>query len=351
MIPVRYRLQRSLEKNLPPITAAALGRLPGFVYGRGLGDCLPVFVYHAVDRSFEDDLRYLRAGGYRAAGIGDIESYLATGRPHVPRTVALTFDDGDLSLTKVAAPLLHAYGFRAIGFVVSGLVPDESDGRLSGWRELRAAVAQGTLEIGAHSLFHHHVPVSPQVIGTVDATTSADFRANIPVARMQGNAAIAPGMPILRGRPRYMTRAAFRPADQTAEAWVDAGRPTILAGDRETQAEAEHAIIDDMAQAQDRIRDRCPNPAQAHLCYPWYAGDEWTDRLAARAGVRCVYAGVERPTRLAGGDRPPRFQRLASGFLRCLPGPGRVALPSVLARNLVAGLSGRRRGIQYQYVA
>ncbi len=351
MIPVRYRLRRSLEKNLPPITAAALGRLPGFVYGRGLGNALPVFVYHAADRSFEDDLRFLRAGGYRTAGIADIEAYLATGRPHVPRTVVLTFDDGDVSLTSVAAPLLHAYGFRAVAFVVSGLVPDESDRGLSGWRELRAAVAQRTLEIGPHSLFHHQVPVAPQVIGVVDATTPTGFRANVPVPRMRGDAVIAPGTPILRGRPRYLTRAAFRPLDEALRDWVEAGRPAVLAGERETQAEAERAIVDDMSRAQALIRERCPNSGHAHLCYPWYAGDEWTDRLAGRAGVKCVYAGVERPTRLAARGRPPRLQRLSSNFLRCLPGPGRVALPSVLARTLAAGLSRRRRGVEYQYVA
>jgi hypothetical protein len=351
MIPVRYRFQRSLEKNLPPIAAAALGRLPRFVYGRDLGSSLPVFVYHAVDRSFEDDLRYLRAGGYRTAGIAEIESFLATGRPHVPRTVVLTFDDGDVSLTSVAAPLLHAYGFRAIGFVVSGLVPDRSDGELSGWQELRAAVAQGSLEIGPHSLFHHHVPVSSQVIGTVDATTPTGFRANIPIPRVTGDAAITPGMPILRGRPRYLTRTAFRPDAAAVREWTAAGKPAHLAGDRETDLEAERAIIDDMTRAQAVIAERCPNRGQHHLCYPWYAGDEWTDRLAGRAGVRCVYAGVERPTRLGTAEPPPRLQRLSSNFLRCLPGPGRVALPGVIARSLAEGFSRRQRRVQYQYVA
>ena len=52
MIPLRYRIQRSLEKNLPPLTSALLGRLPRFAYGGALGDALPVFVYHAVDEAF-----------------------------------------------------------------------------------------------------------------------------------------------------------------------------------------------------------------------------------------------------------------------------------------------------------
>jgi hypothetical protein len=340
MIPLRYRLQRSLEKNLPPLASALLGRLPRFAYGGALGDALPVFVYHAVDESFEADLRYLRAGGYRTVGAVELARYALTGRPH-GRAVALTFDDGDRSLTDVAAPLLHAYGFRGIAFVVSGLVPDSADLGLSGWRELRAAVEQGSLEVGAHSLYHHHVPVGPRVIGVVDGATPADFRANIPVPRLRGDAVINAGMPILRGRPRYIARRSFRPAPGALGGWDAAGRPEVLAGEWETEAEAEQRVVEDMRQAMVLLEQRCPNPARAHLCYPWYAGDDWTDRMAGRAGAECVYGGMLAVRRLGKGELPPRLPRLDRSFLRCLPAPGRMMLPRVLARHFAAGLAGR----------
>src|SRR4029453_6716375 len=157
-----------------------------------------------------------------------------------------TFDDGDPTLTTRAAPLLRSYGLRGIGFVVAGLVPQRSDGRLRGWTELRAAGATGAIEVGAHSLFHHHVPVSPRVIGAVDDTTSTDFHASIPVPRIPGDAAVRAGEPILRGRPGSLARAAFRPAEGAFERWAQSGGTAAIQGTYETDAEADQAVIDDM---------------------------------------------------------------------------------------------------------
>ena len=339
MIPARHRLRRTLQKNLPDLAAAALGRLPSFLYGGSLGRTLPIFVYHVVDKaSFEADLAFLRAGGYRTAGAAELERFARAGRPPLPRTVALTFDDGHTTLTTIAAPLLRAYGFRGLAYVVAGLVPDRSDDGLSGWEELCAAVAGGAIEVGAHSLFHHHVPTAPDVIGVVDATTPTGFQANVPIPRIPGDAAIHSGQPILRGQPRYLARSAFRPAARALERWAESGGTVPIAGTHETEVEADEAVVDDMQRSLALVRARCPNPADTHLCYPWYAADDRTDRLAGSAGVRVVYGGVQARTRGGDGQRPPRFQRFSSVFLRCLPGPGRRPMPGVLARNIATGL-------------
>jgi hypothetical protein len=132
----------------------------------------------------------------------------STGR--TDETVALTFDDGDESLVRDVVPLLERYGFRAIAFVVAGLVPERSAGGLAGWAELRAAVATGVLEVGAHSLYHHEVPVSPEVVGFVDSGTDTGFTANTPIPRVR-NEVPAVGTPIYRGRPRYTADRAFFP--------------------------------------------------------------------------------------------------------------------------------------------
>jgi hypothetical protein len=342
MIPIRYRVRRSLEKNLTDVVAALLGRMPRFVYGGSLGKSLPVFTYHRVDASFEQDLARLRAGGYRTARATELEEYARTGRLRAPRTVALTFDDGDESLTRIAVPLLKAYGYRGIGFVVAGLVPETSDGRLCGWRELAAAVEEGSLEIGVHSLFHHHVPTGPEVLGPIDERTPLTFTADIPVPRVPGDAPVGPGMPLLRGMPRYLARAAFHPVPGTLERWAATNGSSAIEGTYESPDEADRAIQDDMRRAIELVRLRCSNPAEAHLCYPWYAGDARTDRLAHAAGVRMVYGGVHRRPR---STQPLGCQRLPSILIRCLPGTGRQSLPRVLAAN--AALQLRRRSPSY----
>jgi hypothetical protein len=115
----------------------------------------------------------------------------------------------------------------------------------------------------------------------------------------------------------------------------------VLSGEWETEAEAEQGVVDDMRRAMAIIEERCPNAGRAHLCYPWYAGDDWTDRMAARAGVECIYGGMLAVRRLAQAELPPRLPRLDRSFLRCLPAPGRMMLPRVLVRHFAAGLTGR----------
>ncbi len=202
MISPSARLRRSFVKTIPFFAAIAGGRAPAFVYGSRRVRGIPVFTYHVPGPSFEEDLSALSRAGYRTAGAEELAAY-ASGK-HQPdgRTVALTFDDGHESLVREVVPLLQRYGFRGMAFVVAGLVPERSDGELAGWAELRDAVAAGVLEVGAHSLYHHEVPVSPEVVGFVDSGTDTGFTANVPIPRLR-NEVPAVGMPIYRGRPRY----------------------------------------------------------------------------------------------------------------------------------------------------
>jgi peptidoglycan/xylan/chitin deacetylase (PgdA/CDA1 family) len=263
--------------------------------------------------------------------------------------VALTFDDGDRSLDEIAAPLLAEHGMRAVAFVVPGIVPDQTDEELTGWASLRRWVERGVLEVGAHSQYHHHVPVSPRIIGYVTPDTDLHFAANIPVPRMGGARRVRLGEPIYLGRPRYTARAAFRPdaegVDRAAMAVQREGPAFFqradwreelrrLAGQRgsyESPAEADEAVLADMLQAARRLAEKCPNPAAAHLCFPWYARDERADRLARDAGIEVTYGGITVDRR-----RTPALRRLPPDFLGSLPGPGRITFPELLRRRVRA---------------
>jgi len=351
MHPLRYRLARKVAKTAPDFVSVLSGRVPGFVYGRPLGS-LPIFTYHAVDTRFERDLQFLRAGGYRCAGATEILAVATGATAPDGRTVALTFDDGLVSLTQVAVPLLRRYGLRAIAFVVSGLVPERSNAFLAGWDELAAATAEGVLEVGPHSLFHHHVPVGADVVGLVAPWTPTGFTADLPIPTGNGPGPVPIGFPILRGAPRYTTRRAFRPESGSLQAAFDlihrAGpqvftdrlargrlmRGLRITGRYETVEQGESAIVADMKQSAEIVQQRCPGSAALHLCYPWFAGDAHTNRLAARAGMHLVYGGVDRPLDRGAPDRPARVQRLAPGLLWRLPGPGRRSLARVMLERL-----------------
>lgn len=360
MIRRSVRLRRSLEKTLPDFLALARGQAPGFVYGRPVRT-VPVFTYHVVGPWFEGHLEALRRAGYRTAGAEELAAYAAGRAEADGRTVALTFDDGDVSLVRTAAPLLTKHGLRGIAFVVSGLVPPVASNGLAGWADLRACVASGVLEVGSHSLYHHHVPVSPDVVGFVDPSTATHFTANVPIPRLHGREPVEPGTPIFRGRPRYTAKAAFHPdpegiercrefaRERGAEVFARPGcvrelaRLAPRAGTHETPQEADAAVVADMQESLDRIATECPNPAQHHLCYPWYARTVRADALAGQAGVTLLLGGIEVRDRDPHKTGPPLLQRLPPDFLWRLPGPDRRALGALLwrrGRAIATGLSG-----------
>jgi peptidoglycan/xylan/chitin deacetylase (PgdA/CDA1 family) len=356
MIERRYRWQRSIAKTLPDLTQLLRGRAPSFLYGGAVTE-LPIFTFHVVDASFRSDLEFLARAGYETVGAHELAAYAQGAWAPSGREVALTFDDGDASLDRVAAPLLAEYGMRAVAFVVPGLVPDETDDGLAGWRSLRGWVDRGVLEVGAHSRYHHHVPISPQVIGFVTPETDTSFAANIPISRVNGARSVRLGEPIFMGRPRYTAKRAFCPDPagiERAALAVEREGPALFdrpgwgkelrglvgaAGAYETPSQADDAVRADMREAAARLADACPNRAATHLCYPWYACDARSDRLAREVGVEVTYGGVTIDRR-----RSRTLRRLPPDFMLRLPGPGRLSLPELVRRRVRSVRSRRATG-------
>jgi hypothetical protein len=213
--------------------------------------------------------------------------------------------------------------------------------------------------VGSHSLYHHHVPISPEIVGFVDPSTDTDFTANVPIPRLDGRAEAELGMPIYRGCPRYTVESAFQPDPdglQRVRDFVCAHGPELFTraewarelahlvprtGTRETASEADAAVVADMRESLERLTRECPNPAQRQLCYPWYARTTRTDALAKQAGVTLLLGGIKVRHRSAAGNSPPILQRLPPDLLWRLPGSNRRALSALVwrrGRAIAAGL-------------
>ena len=356
MIRRRYVWERSIQKTLPDIAELLRGRAPAFVYGRSVRE-LPIFTFHIVDDSFRGDLERLAQAGYETIGAAELAAYARGEWTPSEKAVALTFDDGHRSLEDVAAPLLAEHGMRALAFVVSGRVPDESSEGRVGWKELNQLVRLGVLEVGPHSEYHHHVPVAPRIIGYVTPETDTDFTANVPIPQVSGSRPARLGEPIFRGRPRYTAERAFRPDPagiDRAALIVDREGPGFFErpqwprdlraavgseGEYESPSEAEKAVRSDMQRAARVVAERCPNPAASHLCYPWYARNRRADRLAREAGIEVTYGGITVRQRRS----PGVLRRLPPDFIWRLPGPGRVSLAELVRRRVGDVRAGRRR--------
>jgi peptidoglycan/xylan/chitin deacetylase (PgdA/CDA1 family) len=117
---------------------------------------------------FERQLALLRRLGYKSGTIADLAALLQGARLDAPR-VFLTFDDGFADNHATARPLLEAYGFGALIFVLPPLVdggaplawPDVEESlerypatmRSMDWRMVEEMVESGS-EIGSHTLTH-----------------------------------------------------------------------------------------------------------------------------------------------------------------------------------------------------
>ncbi len=123
---------------------------------------VPVLVYHSIGpetkgrlvmaaRTFEDQMRYLKARGYRVVSLSDLDGFFAGTRQLPKNALVLTFDDGYRSFLQYAYPVLKELGFTATLFVYTDYV---GVGRNAlGWPDLRRLADEG-FDVQAHSKTH-----------------------------------------------------------------------------------------------------------------------------------------------------------------------------------------------------
>jgi peptidoglycan/xylan/chitin deacetylase (PgdA/CDA1 family) len=135
---------------------------------------VPVLCYHNLGEAakgrlvlaaskFEEQMRYLKANGYRVVSLREFVAFSQLGRQLPQRSVVLTFDDGYKSFKQYAYPLLKELGFAATLFVYTDYV---GAGRNAlSWSDLRDLQGEG-FDIEAHSKTHGDLRRAP---GEADA--------------------------------------------------------------------------------------------------------------------------------------------------------------------------------------
>ncbi len=119
---------------------------------------IPANDYWTVSRAtFERHLRYLKDNGYHTITLEELAAYMRGDTTLPGKSVAITFDDGDRSVYRIAYPLLKRYGMVGAVFVVTGHVGESWNGlALSSWNELKLMKNSGVLEIGSHTHDLHY---------------------------------------------------------------------------------------------------------------------------------------------------------------------------------------------------
>jgi peptidoglycan/xylan/chitin deacetylase (PgdA/CDA1 family) len=379
-------LRRSLEKNAPEVRAFLTGQIPSFVTQSGgstpVGE-VPVFVFHDVaPKRLEAQLLYLRSNGYCTLDANQLAA-AAKGGTRKEHEVALTFDDATWTFWAYAYPLLKKYGFRAILFAIPGIVPDDStphpsledlwDGRctqedldkrgtiqpLCTWHELAIMHESGLVDVQSHSLTHARVAISARLVDFLHPGFDRYIHnLNVPISSLDNpkypERKLRLGAPVFASAPRMVCRPRFRETPELIETMTGyveehggvtffdrpSWRKELLAlfkrwpadklGSFETSEERESAVRRELSESRRILEERLVGKEVRHFCYPWCAGSETADRLAAEAGYQTVHYGPE----LKGGKAqivraPLRVRRLPDEYLFRLPGDGRVSIRSI----------------------
>ena len=123
---------------------------------------VPILVYHNLGPQskgrlvlgapqFEQQMRYLKAQGYRVVSLAEFLEWMQLKRQLPKRAVVLTFDDGYRAFREHAYPVLKELGFTATLFVYTDYVGAGRNALT--WDELRALAAEG-FDVQAHSKSH-----------------------------------------------------------------------------------------------------------------------------------------------------------------------------------------------------
>jgi peptidoglycan/xylan/chitin deacetylase (PgdA/CDA1 family) len=123
---------------------------------------VPVLVYHDIAplakgrmviaaKTFEEQMQYLKAQGYRVVSMRDFYDFISLNRQLPRKAVLLSFDDGYKSFMTHAYPILKELGFTATLFVYTDYVGAGRNALT--WEDLNRLVREG-FHVEGHSKTH-----------------------------------------------------------------------------------------------------------------------------------------------------------------------------------------------------
>jgi len=148
---------------------------------------VPILMYHRIGdaadspwwvtpRDFEMQLAGLREQGYQSVMPSDLVAHQRWGWPLPQKPVLITMDDGYLNALENAEPLLKQYGFKAVCYLITGLVGESPEKRMKWegtsllvWPEVRAMQKRGVIGFGGHSRNHLNLRAMPDPGGEIAA--------------------------------------------------------------------------------------------------------------------------------------------------------------------------------------
>lgn len=150
-----------MQFRIPGLLVAVLLAGPGWAASGGV-----ILLYHHVAENtpastsispedFRGHLEYLRDNDFQVVGLDMMVEALRNGEELPDRAVAITFDDGYLSIYETAFPMLRSFGFPFTLFLSTGPIDRQLRDYMS-WEQIGEMSAAGVL-IANHMVDHPHM--------------------------------------------------------------------------------------------------------------------------------------------------------------------------------------------------
>jgi peptidoglycan/xylan/chitin deacetylase (PgdA/CDA1 family) len=370
----RSALLRKLHKN-EDLVAMLLHRLPSFVYlsADHLTE-IPVFTFHDVTRdALEPILAFLAENKYVTLDADELYERRISNDYAPGREVVLTFDDGTRSLYEVAYPLFQQYSIRAVAFIVPGMIDSASASSVDRggrsdfctWDQVCQMHRSGLVDFQVHSMYHHTIYTSSQVVNYVTPTSHFSFLQErfFPLLYKETGVQFPSDLPL--GTPLYESASRYGPylgyrdsvhLRNQCEAFVSerggsaffyrknwrneldkvvgSALKHAAAKDArfETPAERREAIRMDLRSAKTLTEEKLPNKTVRHFAFPWFEGSSSSAEICLDEGYSATFWGLRIPK--LSDNCPVPIRRLHPLYIWRLPGKGRQSLSSVLSRRL-----------------
>jgi peptidoglycan/xylan/chitin deacetylase (PgdA/CDA1 family) len=126
----------------------------------------PILMYHSISKKHEGSLcvspenfsrqiKYLVKKGYAVISMDELIDEINNGRRYIPKTVAITFDDGFEDNFTDAFPVLARYGMPATIFVITGYVSKLEE--YLTWDQI-FIMSKNDITIGGHTRNNEYLP-------------------------------------------------------------------------------------------------------------------------------------------------------------------------------------------------
>lgn len=365
------RLQRIVEKNRNELAGVLLHRYPAFVWSDATPDRIPAFAFHGVTPSFlEPLLTYLAENQYITLTADEYAERSAAGERGGGREVLLTFDDGHISLYRVAFPVLKRLNQKAVAYIVPGRTPESSKSfagqpeasALCTWTHIQEMHTSGVVDFQSHSMFHHSIATSSRIIDF--------FRPGLPHSFLASD--LAPiiedpdshhrklelefGFPIHAWGARMGSDPAFQEQPALSKScieYVAANGGAVFFEKKnwrrlmryelsrlrkkyppigfETPSSQKASILNDLKESKSLIQSKLPNKHVGHFCFPWFRGSALASYLSKEAGyISNAWASILPDFLMEADCGPISIARLPPKYIWRLPGTSRKSVSAAV---------------------